>query len=392
MISGGYKMPYTIDTLKKANVPSFSHLYVPVHKAKIGMPPLEARGDRPLKMTFDDQLKALIFFHLEEHASAQHLLQVLEEDDFARKHIAPEEGIKKSSFAEAINSRGLEQLAHIYHNLQTDAISRLSKEHDNLGDLIAIDGSLIDACLSMHWADYRKGARKAKVHLGFDLNRSIPRKIFLSDGKGAERPFATMILSPGQTGVMDRGYQAHDLFDLWQEEKKYFICRIKAGTKKTCIEAKEINPDSNIFYDAIVLLGTPGVNQTKKPVRVVGYIVDGINYWVATSRYDLSAEHIAFIYKLRWDIEKFFAWWKRHLKVYHLIARSEYGLMVQILAGLITYLLLAIYCREQHNEKVSIKRVRELRIKIQNEIRIDNSGMVGSNLKYHTISDCYANT
>ena len=90
-----------------------------------------------------------------------------------------------------------------------------------------------------------------------------------------------MILSLGQTGVMDRGYQAHDLFDLWQEEKQYFLCRIKASTKKTCIEAKEINPDSNVFYDAIVLLGTPGVNQTKKPVRVAGYIVDGINYWVA---------------------------------------------------------------------------------------------------------------
>ena len=35
-----------------------------------------------------------------------------------------------------------------------------------------------------------------------------------------------------------------------------------------------------------------------------------------------------------------------HLKVYHLIARSKYGLMVQILAGLITYLLMAIYCHE----------------------------------------------
>ena len=91
----------------------------------------------------------------------------------------------------------------------------------------------------------------------------------------------------------------------------------------------------------------------------MGYTIDGAKYWVATSRYDLTAEQIAFIYKLRWDIEKFFAWWKRHLKVYHLIARSEYGLMVQILSGLITYLLLAIYCREQHNEKVSIKRVRE---------------------------------
>ena len=385
-------MPYTLNRLKNAKIPSFSQLYLPIDKAKIGMPLLESRGDRPLKMTFDDQLKALIFFHLEEHTSAQQLLQFLEQDDFARNLIAPEEGIKKSSFGEAINSRGLEQLSYIYQNLQADAVDRLPKEHDELGDLISIDGSLIDACLSMHWADYRKGARKAKVHLGFDLNRSIPRKIFLSDGKGAERPFANMIVSPGQTGVMDRGYQAHDLFDLWQEEKKYFVCRIKASTKKTCIEAKQIDPESNVFYDSVVLLGTPGVNQTKKPLRVVGYIVDGTKYWVATSRFDLSAEQIVLIYKLRWGIEKFFAWWKRHLKVYHLIARSEYGLMVQILAGLITYLLLAIYCREQHNEKVSIKRVRELRINIQNEIRVASSTEVGSNLENHAISYCYANT
>jgi hypothetical protein len=385
-------MPYTLNRLKNAKIPSFSQLYLPIDKAKIGMPLLESRGDRPLKMTLDDQLKALIFFHLEEHTSAQQLLQFLEQDDFARNLIAPEEGIKKSSFGEAINSRGLEQLSYIYQNLQADAVDRLPKEHDELGDLISIDGSLIDACLSMHWADYRKGARKAKVHLGFDLNRSIPRKIFLSDGKGAERPFANMIVSPGQTGVMDRGYQAHDLFDLWQEEKKYFVCRIKASTKKTCIEAKQIDPESNVFYDSVVLLGTPGVNQTKKPLRVVGYIVDGTKYWVATSRFDLSAEQIVLIYKLRWGIEKFFAWWKRHLKVYHLIARSEYGLMVQILAGLITYLLLAIYCREQHNEKVSIKRVRELRINIQNEIRVASSTEVGSNLENHAISYCYANT
>jgi hypothetical protein len=392
MISGGYKMPYTLDRQNKADVPSFRKLYLPVNRAMLGMTPLESRGDRPLKMTFEDQLKALIFFHLEEHTSAQHLLQVLEEDDFARDVIAPEEGIKKSSFAEAINSRGLEQLAHIYQNLQTQAVDVLPKEHDELGDLIGIDGSLIDACLSMHWADYRKGSKKAKVHLGFDLNHSIPRKIFLSDGNGAERPFVSMILSPGQTGVMDRGYQAHDRFDQWQEEGKHFVCRIKASTRKKRIKDNEINPDSNIFYDAIVLLGTPGVNQTKKPLRLVGYTVDGTKYWIATSRYDLTAEQIAFIFKLRWDIEKFFAWWKRHLRVYHLIARSEYGLMVQILSGLITYLLLAIYCREQHNEKVSIKRVRELRIKIQNETRIANSGEVGSNFENYGISNCYAST
>ena len=111
--------------LKNLNRTSFDKFYLPIDKAKCGMPQLTSRGNRPLQMTFDDQLKALIFFHLQEHTSAQHLLQVLEEDDFAHNNIAPEEGIKKSSFAEAINTRGLEQLSHIYQNLQSQAIEGL---------------------------------------------------------------------------------------------------------------------------------------------------------------------------------------------------------------------------------------------------------------------------
>lgn len=387
-------MPYVLDPRKrKLDSPSFHQLYRPVQNALIGLPELKARGNRPLQMEFEDQLKGLIFFHLEEHCSGRHLLQVLEEDDYAREKIAPANGIKKSSFFEAINSRGLEQLIYVYEHLQGQATNILPKSHPELGDLIGIDGSLIDAVLSMCWADYRKGAKKAKVHLGFDLNRGIPKKIFLTDGKGAERPFVSQILSPGQTGVIDRGYQSHSHFDQWQEEGKYFVCRIKASTNKVLVKANDIEPDSIVFYDAIVLLGTPGVNRTEKPLRLVGYEIDGIKYWVATNRYDLSAEQIAMIYKLRWDIEKFFGWWKRHLKVYHLIARSEYGLMVQIIGGLITYLLLAIYCHEQYNEKVSIKRVRELRTKIRNETRtLVNEPLHQTNVNEHQDYQIYART
>jgi hypothetical protein len=41
--------------------------------------------------------------------------------------------------------------------------------------------------------------------------------------------------------------------------------------------------------------------------------------------------------------------------------------MVQMLAGLITYILLAIYCHEEYQEHVSVKRLREICIKIRNE-------------------------
>jgi hypothetical protein len=44
-------------------------------------------------------------------------------------------------------------------------------------------------------------------------------------------------------------------------------------------------------------------------------------------------------------------------------------MLVQILSGLITYLLLAIYCHENHGEPVTIRRVRQLRHQIQNEAR-----------------------
>jgi len=321
-------------------------------------------------MTFEDQVKALIFFHLEEHDSGRHLIQVLKEDDFAREHIAPEHGIGKSSFFEAINTRGLSQLRIAFQELSVEASRILPNHHPELGELVALDGSLINAVLSMTWADYRKGSKKAKVHVGFDLNRGIPLKVFLTAGNKAERPFVGKLLSPGQTGVADRGYQSHSLFDSLQTEGKSFVIRIKSNTVKNVIKKYEVNHGSIVFYDALVLLGAvEDNNQTKKPVRLVGYRVNGVDYWIATDRRDLSAEQVAQVYKLRWHIENFFAWWKCHLRVYHLIARSEYGLMVQILGGLITYLLLAIYCYENHNERVSIKRVRELRIQIQNEIR-----------------------
>lgn len=71
-----------------------------------------------------------------------------------------------------------------------------------------------------------------------------------------------------------------------------------------------------------------------KPLWLVGYKVDNVKYW---------------------------------------IARSEHGLMVQILAGLITYLLLAIYCHEQHNEPeitVSNKDLTLLRCSYHNKLKL----------------------
>jgi hypothetical protein len=367
-------MPRTLKAnAPESQKPSFQELWQPVENLRHDLPPLQSRGNRPLKMDFEQQLKSLILFHLEEYESARHLLQVLEQDEFARSCIAPPEGIGRSSYGEALNTRGLEQLLFVYEKLQAQATATLPKAHAQLGDLVAIDGTLIDAVCSMTWADYSSTTKKAKLHLGFDINRGIPGKVRLTDGRGDEGTLVPQLLAPGQTGIMDRNYQCYRHFDLWQEQGLQFVCRIKAGTIKAGLETYAVPEAGPVFHDALMRLGSPRANQTQQPVRVVGYRVDGKAYWVATNRFDLPATDIALIYKLRWEIEKFFGWWKQHLNVYPLIARSPYGFMVQILGGLITYLLLAIYCHKHFQERVSINRVRELRINIQNESRMLNN-------------------
>ncbi len=69
--------------INKHHAPSFLKLWKPLVNILAKVSPLHAKGNRPLKMDFEHQLKALIFFHLEEHSSASHLLQVLQEDAFA---------------------------------------------------------------------------------------------------------------------------------------------------------------------------------------------------------------------------------------------------------------------------------------------------------------------
>jgi hypothetical protein len=347
---------------------SLHRFFNPVRKASGAITPLLSGCNRTMKFDFEHMLQALVYFHLKGFESGRDLLHALKHDPFAREMIAPDEGLGKSTFFDALNGRGLLQFMELFQALQQQARSVLPDLHPGLGDLVAIDGSLIQAVASMHFADYRTGSRKAKVHLGLSINHGIPLKAFLSAGKADERPYVEQILDQGQTGVMDRYYQCHRLFDQWRDNGVHFICRIKKSTTMAIQEQRAVPERSMFFLDTTAILGSTEKNRTQKPVRVVAYRVDGKEYYIATDRFDLTAEQIAQAYKLRWDIEIFFGWWKRHLRVYHLIARSEHGLMIQILAGLITYILLAIYCQEQHNEPVSIQRVRELRGAIYQEL------------------------
>lgn len=81
-------MPRSFKPSKNYRSPSFKKVYPRAVRILPNTPELKSKGDRPLQMSFEDQLKALIFFHLEEHSSGRHLIQVLKEDNFAPEDTA----------------------------------------------------------------------------------------------------------------------------------------------------------------------------------------------------------------------------------------------------------------------------------------------------------------
>ncbi len=347
--------------------PTFTQLTSPLEPILQTLTPLESASNRPITFTFEHQLKCLVYYHTEEYPSAQGLLDDIHHDVCIRQQLTPEEGMGQSTFYEANATRGVTQMLEVFDRLATKVSKRLGMTHAALGKLTAVDGSLIDASLSMAWADYTASSHKAKAHLGLDINHGIPRKLFLTEGKGAERPFVSAILQPGETGVLDRGYQDHSRFDAWIDQGKHFVARIKKNTHSDVLESLSFEKAGKVFFFAKVMLGD-AQHRMNHPVYLVGYRVGKKRFWVVTDRGELTAEQIAFIYSLRWEVELLFAWWKRHLKVYHLISRSRHGVLLQMLAGLVTYLLLVWHCYLCYGErKPSVRRLRALRRQLRQE-------------------------
>lgn len=346
--------------------PTFARLIAPLEAQLPSLTPLTSRSNRPLSFTFAYQVRALIYYHTEAATSAQELLHATRCDPFVHALIVPADGLGESTFYEANATRGSQQMLELVARLSKKLTKRLKVPAPELGELVAIDGSLIDASLSMTWADYTSTQHKAKVHVGFDLQRGIPRTLALTDGNGAERPFVSTFLDVGQTGVMDRGYQDHTQFDRWIADGKHFVARLRKNTQYHILEERPFPKGTAIFFFAKVHLGA-AAHRMQQPVYLVGFRSRGTIYWVVTDRADLTAEQIAFIFAFRWEIEVFFAWWKRHLKVYHLISRNRHGVLLQLLAGLLTYLLLVLYCQQHYGERPSLHRLRELRWQIRQE-------------------------
>ena len=94
-----------------------------------------------------------------------------------------------------------------------------------------------------------------------------------------------------------------------------------------------------------------------------------------------NSEEIAWLYKKRWDIELFFKWIKQHCKIKTRIGHSENAVRLQMITGIITYLLIRLL----HHEAPKKITLVSLKRKIKNLILTTiSSNKQYSNLLFNT--------
>jgi hypothetical protein len=234
---------------------------------------------------------------------------------------------------------------------------------DNVrGVITLVDGSLLPALpklVEAMWLDEKH--RAFKMHTHFELLKSVPVRMDLTEGNGNEREVLEACLEADRTYVMDRGYAKFKLFAAILHAGSSFVCRMRDNSVIEEIESRPLSAEAvrgGIVRDRVARFpGASGVLD--RPLRVIevrckphrkvtghtsrGGPEQGQTLLIATDLLDAPAEVIALIYKHRWAIETFFRFFKHVLGCRHLISHCANGIEIQVYMGIIACLLIAMW-------------------------------------------------
>jgi hypothetical protein len=203
-----------------------------------------------------------------------------------------------------------------------------------------------------------------KLHMVFDPDGERPTCFAVTPDRVNDIVAAkAMPIEPGASYVFDKGYYDFAFWARLDALGCRFVTRLKKNSPTHLVDERDVC-DENILFDRIVTLSARLSGQRRNPyqdrVRLIGVKIDtGRQITLLTNDLDAPADHIANLYKTRWQIELFFKWIKQNLTISHFMGTSPNAVAIQIMAALIGYLLLRLAC-QRHAVSTSLQAVARL--------------------------------
>lgn len=294
------------------------------------------------------------------------------------KNVQNKLGIKRTSLG------SMSEASHIFDpQLLIPIINKLAQDVNPLKfesrlnkldmTLVTVDGTLLKALPKMLWALWLDDDhRAAKMHLEFDILKSIPLRAQVTEANTSEISQLESNLSSSKLYCLDAAYAKYCFLDKIIQKSSSFVVRLRDNATYEILKEhpiSEIDRKAGIEFDRTVWLGSEQRrNNLSKPLRIIQIhyyderVLSGYKrksrvsskktfrtrspehtLLLATDRTDLPAELIGLIYRYRWQIELFFRWFKCILGCQHLLALSQNGINIQVYCALIASLLIRLW-------------------------------------------------
>jgi hypothetical protein len=316
------------------------------------------------------QFLSMSFGQLTNRESLRDLTTCLNAHQSKLYHMGLSNGVKRSTLAEANESRDW----RIYADFAQILISEARKLHfddstgielDNV--VYALDASTIELCLDVFWwAKFRKHKAAIKLHTLLDVRCEIPCFIHITEGLVHDVNVLDVLeFEAGAFYVMDRGYTDWERLYKLRQSGAFFVIRAKKNAKIQRIYSHPVDKSTGLKCDQTIRFsGKKTASLYPEKLRRVKYydVEHQVNYVYLTNHFEAPALQIAILYVNRWKVELFFKWVKQHLRIKRFWGESPNAVKTQIWIAVCTFVLMAIWrqklnCLQSLNEILQITSV-----------------------------------
>ncbi len=148
---------------------------------------------------------------------------------------------------------------------------------------------------------------------------------------------------------MDCGYIDFKRLFTVTEAQAFFVTRAKDNLRFTHHHSTPNDDSMGVRSDQVgkLTLSKAREDYPNQLRRVRFYDTENKRYFVfLTNKFQLPAEVIAKLYKMRWGVELFFKWIKQNLWIKHFYGNSLNAVKTQIWIAIAVYLIIAILHKE----------------------------------------------
>ena len=271
-------------------------------------------------------------------------------------HLGMDKSPAKSTAGDGLRNRDEAFFMDVYfmlieHFKSTLSVSRI--DNISFSKLFIFDSSTIrlfsDVMKGVGRNPKHDGKKKGglKVHMMIDAHSDTPEFVKISEAKRHDKTFLQYLnLAAHSMIVFDRAYNHYLQFAKWTEQNINFVCRLKKNAVYTVenvmCENELQDGESGVLKDEHIHLDYKEKKEHKKLcLRKVTYRDENRRvYEFITNNFKITAEEVALLYKLRWNIELLFKKLKQNFQLHYFYSETENGIKTQIWCTLIAQLLL----------------------------------------------------